>query len=462
MGTGLLQLPPYLAFFVYSVFIVCLFWADRRREAPVSPWLWVPTIWMALGGSRPLDLWFVQPGSSLAAASFEQGSTLEALVYSVLISAGVFILFQRKEKFNLPGLIAANWPLFLLLGYYALAILWSDFPFVSFKRYIKLLGVVIMVLVILTEDDAASAFRTAARRCGYVLLPLSIVLAKYFPSGATYDEWTGVRFVVGIAEDKNTLGQICLVLGLIYLWDLILVWKDRFPKRDWIILFMDVSVLFFAIYLLKMARSATSLVCLTFGSVVLLATSYSSVLKRIGLYIILGSLALLVLNYVFDLYGTMLAALGKDTTMTGRTDIWKQLLSFAENPLFGTGYESFWTPSRLLLIRETRHINEAHNGYLEIYLNTGLVGLFLFSIFLFSAYRRCKEIVRLKPEYGRFAMAFFFTVILYNCAEAAFKALCLLFFVCLTIGLRLPETNDERVVYGAGARAPGLPAGRAL
>jgi len=159
--------------------------------------------------------------------------------------------------------------------------------------------------------------------------------------------------------------------------------------------------------------------------------------------------------------GSVINALGRDPTMTGRTDIWKLLLSLATSPWFGAGYESFWTPSRLLQIQEIRHIDEAHNGYLEIYLNTGLVGLSLFSIFIFSAYRRCREIVSLNPEYGRFAMAFFFTALLYNCAEAAFKGLGLLFFVFLTIGLRLPETNNERVVYGARVRAPGLPVSRA-
>jgi O-antigen ligase len=288
------------------------------------------------------------------------------------------------------------------------------------------------------------------------------VLIKYFEAGVMYDDWTGERMVVGLTEDKNMLGQVCLVFGLIYLWDLLLVWKDGFSKGNRIILITDMFLLFVAMYLLKKSHSMTSLVCLTFGYVVLLSTRYSFFLKRIGLYIIIGSLALLVLNDIFDLYGTILVALGKDPTMTGRTDIWKVLLSFAGNPWFGTGYESFWTGDRLYQIQEIRHIDEAHNGYLEIYLNTGLVGLSLFSIFLFSAYRRCREVVRLRPEYGRFAMAFFFTGMLYNCAEAAFKGLCILFFVFLTIGLRLPETNDERVVYGARAHAPALPAGRAL
>jgi exopolysaccharide production protein ExoQ len=457
-----LNLSPNLALLVYSVFIFCLFWADRRRELPVSSSLWLPMIWMALAGSRTVGLWFAMAGLYSGSGHFEEGNPAEAVVYLVLIFAGVFILFQRKEKFNLSGLIAANWPLFLLLGYYALAILWSDFPFVSFKRYVKFVGVLIMISVILTEHDPILALRTAARRCGFILLPLSIVLIKYFDAGVEYDEWSGERMVIGVAEDKNMLGQVCLVFGLIYSWDIMLQLKERFSKGNRLVLIIDLFLLLLAVYLLLKAHSATSLVCLAFGSVVLFATGYTFVLKRIGLYIIIGSLTLLILNYYFDLYTTILVALKRDPTLTGRTDIWKLLLSLAGNPWFGTGYESFWTGSRVLKIWETHHINEAHNGFLDIYLNTGLVGLSLFSIFLLSTYRRCREIVRLNLEYGRFAMAFFFTALLYNCAEAAFKGRGFLFFVFLTIGLRLAETNNERVVYGVRVRAPGLPADRAL
>jgi len=456
-----LNLPPYLALFVYSVFIFCLLWADHRRELPVSSSLWLPTIWMGLAGSRTVGLWLAMAGIYSGSGHFEEGNPAEAVVYLVLIFAGVFILSRRKGRFNILGLIAPNWPLALLLCYYALAILWSDYPFVSFKRYIKFVGVLIIILVILTEDDPILAFRTAARRCGFILLPLSIVLIKYFAAGVEYDDWSGERLVIGAAEDKNMLGQVCLVLGLIYSWDIILQLKDRFSKDNRLVLITDILLLFLAIYLLLKAHSVTSLVCLTFGCAILFLTRYTFVLKRIGLYIIIILPTLLILNYFFDLYNTITIALGRDPTLTGRTGIWKLLISLAGNPLFGTGYEDFWSGIRMLKILDRYHINEAHNGYLEIYLNTGLIGLSLFSIFIFSVYYRCREIIQLNLEYGRFAVTFFFTALLYNCAEAAFKGKGLLFFVFLTIGLRLPETNYERVVYGVRAQAPGLPVSRA-
>ena len=67
---------------------------------------------MALIGSRPLSTWFGIP------VELEEGSPIERAVYSGLIFAGLIILFQRRSKFSISGLVTANGPLVLLLGYF--------------------------------------------------------------------------------------------------------------------------------------------------------------------------------------------------------------------------------------------------------------------------------------------------------------------------------------------------------
>ena len=75
----------------------------------------------------------------------------------------------------------------------------------------------------------------------------------------------------------------------------------------------------------------------------------------------------------------MIQLLGKDPTLTDRTLLWAELLKVDINPLFGTGFESFWLGERFRSFTASHWWapNEAHNGYLETYLNLGLVGLFL-------------------------------------------------------------------------------------
>ena len=85
--------------------------------------------------------------------------------------------------------------------------------------------------------------------------------------------------------------------------------------------------------------------------------------------------------------------MGKDPTLTGRTETWKILLSQPINPWVGTGFESFWLGDRLRKIWDMKfyenfYINEAHNGYIEVYLNLGLVGASLMCLLLLTGYRR--------------------------------------------------------------------------
>ena len=49
------------------------------------------------------------------------------------------------------------------------------------------------------------------------------------------------------------------------------------------------------------------------------------------------------------------------------------------NPIFGTGFESFWLGERPKQLEGIFFFipNEAHNGYLETYLTLGLIGVFL-------------------------------------------------------------------------------------
>jgi exopolysaccharide production protein ExoQ len=443
-----LHLPPHLALALCIVFILWLFWIDSRRHPRVHSGLWVVVAWMAVNCSRPLSMWFG------ATAGFSEGSPLERSVYSALIFAGLVVLLGRKEKFSFSGLVAENGPLFLLLGYYALSIVWSDYPFISFKRYIKLIGVLVMILVILTDADPVPALRTALRRCGYVAIFLSYTLIKYFPTMAVgYDNWTGARYVTGITNTKNMLGQLCLVFGLCFLWDIIVGRKEQLAKPDRLMLFINSCCLILAIYVLHMSQSDTSLVCMAFGSGVLLATGYDLVRRKIGFYIIAGLLASLSLNWLLDIVPAIVHALGRNMTLTDRTYIWNELLPMAKQNLwFGSGYEMFWTPK----VMDIMQINEAHNGYFDMVLNTGLVGLSLFFIFIVSVYRRCRELLESNPEYGRFAMAFFFTALLYNFTEAAFRGLDIVYFIFLATSFRLPEAFDEHAVYAVrpSARPP--------
>ena len=65
------------------------------------------------------------------------------------------------------------------------------------------------------------------------------------------------------------------------------------------------------------------------------------------------------------------------------------MLALHTNPLLGTGYESFWLGSRLQFVWDATEqgILQAHNGYLEIYINLGWVGVILLGGLIVTGYR---------------------------------------------------------------------------
>ncbi|MGP1274968.1 MAG: O-antigen ligase family protein, partial [Caulobacterales bacterium] len=83
--------------------------------------------------------------------------------------------------------------------------------------------------------------------------------------------------------------------------------------------------------------------------------------------------------------GVLLEALGRDATLTGRTDIWIALMrQIAERPLLGFGYGVFWQvemgPAHWVRLETSWPVPTAHNGWIETALATGLVGVSIAAI----------------------------------------------------------------------------------
>src|SRR5205085_2663946 len=151
---------------------------------------------------------------------------------------------------------------------------------------------------------------------------------------------------------------------------------------SWIIR-ANVALLAMTLSLMSEAGSATSSVCVVLGCLVIAAAHSKTVKRRPAILTVLIPVGLclyllLQFGFEFDIIAALAEAVGRNPDLTGRTHIWSVVLSTNTNPLVGTGYESFWLGSRLRWVWEQAgEVNEAHNGYLETYLNLGLIGVFL-------------------------------------------------------------------------------------
>jgi O-antigen ligase len=449
-------MPPLLALVLTLGFIAVLFRRDFREKADVTSALWLPFFWIVVGpGSRFLSQWLNIFGFHVGAITVEDGSPIDAAFYFILILGGMYVLSRRRV--SVVEFISNNRWLTFYLAYCLLAVLWSDYPFVSLKRWIKLLGDPVMALVILTEPEPMEALIRVAKRAAYVMLPVSILFIKYYPDlGRTFDSWTGAPSNTGIATNKNELGFDCWILGAIIFWHFlhVLRWDRGSEKRSELLLCL--GLLAMNSWLLYMAHSATSLVAFLLSAGVMLFVGSRAVSKqRVGVYIVAGVLAFAVAQYGFGLFSGIVHLLGRNDTLTGRTDIWKALWAWDINPVFGTGFESFWLGDRREKAQEILpFLNEAHNGYLETYLNLGYLGVAITLGMLLATYAKSRRALFRNFEFGRLRLAYLLAFIVYNWTEAAFRLNALPFFMFFLIAIdyprRVPVVEPEVEVVSNG------------
>jgi O-antigen ligase len=315
----------------------------------------------------------------------------------------------------------------LFLAFCLISVLWSDFPFVALKRWIKGIGSMVMVLVILTDPQPLEATKRFFARAAFILLPLSALLILLEPGlGTEYDPVTGVTYFIGVTTQKNALGLTSMVCGLGSLWLFLCAYEERRGRERVRHLIAFGSILLTALWLLRKCDSMTSFSCLVIAGTVMIVTTNRWVSKSSkNVHILVGcAVAIAVFAAFIDESGGLLHLLGRNATLTGRTDIWKAVLFLNPNPFFGTGYESFWLGNRLQRVWEIigyRGVAEAHNGYLETYINLGWTGLVLLLMLLASGYRHAVMALRNDPYAGRMSIAFFTASIIFNLSEAGFK-----------------------------------------
>src|SRR2546426_7213329 len=178
-------MPSGLAAVVCAAGILGLFLLDRDRTSRTSPALWVPAAWLAIAAARDISQWFNTVLVTDSPDQLLEGSPVDRVIYAGLLVAGLVVLVSRAERAR--SLLRANWPLIVFFLFCAISVLWSDYPFVAFKRWTKALGNLVMVLVVLTERDPPAAVRQLLTRTGFLLIPLSVLLIKYFPEAVLAD-----------------------------------------------------------------------------------------------------------------------------------------------------------------------------------------------------------------------------------------------------------------------------------
>jgi len=414
---------------------------------------------MLAAASKPLGVWFGMTGDA------ESGSPADRFFLIGLALSNAAVVFHRRFAF-LASLRQNGW-LLALLAYMLISTAWSDISLIALRRLARDSIVLVVAAAVMSEKDPRAALESILRRTAYVLVPSSLLLIKYYPRlGVEYGRWSGALTWIGVTDQKNTLGRLCLVSAFFLIWSLYRHRHSLFQARHRWSVWGDTSVLFITLILIKGpegAYSATSLATLAIGLFTLTMLGW---LRRGNVAIptnvaFIGAAVVIVYGLAVPFYGganlgALSSSLGRNETLTGRTNTWAELVPVVKaHVVLGHGFGSFWTTSR----RTFYDMSHGHNGYLDTMLELGAAGMGVYTLWLLSCARKFADAVSVDHHWAHFALSFLMMALVYNYTESALNGLAhpltaLLVLLSFSIPPRLNETARRDVIGRKRQRGP--------
>jgi O-antigen ligase len=312
--------------------------------------------------------------------SNEEGSTALTHVFFLPLYAIVACIivthprgFSRIARRALPALA--------LVGLACLSTFWSIDPSLSLRRGVSLLAPTAVGIVITLRFGTREFLRLLALSLGIAAI-FSIVVALLLPAqGVMYfGAWNGVY------ENKNSLGR-AMALEVAAL-ALVALDAKRYRMLAWLGVAGTLGLVFLSGSIGSLMAAVAVLILLPFFRA--LRLRLTTTLAVCATSILLGAILITV---VLSNPEPVFALLGRDPTLTGRTEIWAAaLVSIAERPWLGYGHNAFWQgwagPSIELVSAIGWESPNSHNGLVDLWLELGLVGVLTFLLGLGIAARR--------------------------------------------------------------------------
>ena len=303
-----------------------------------------------------------------------QGSLATNTIWIVIYIVAFYLLY-RSSGVRLA--LRKNLPFIMILAVSVGSVFWSEAPKLTILHSGALVGSTIVGMYFGLRFTLIQQLRLLAVMFGIAAL-LSVIFCLFLPAyGIGVGDFEGLW--QGIYPHKNTLGNnmamaftVFLVLGAVR------------PSYRWI-KFVLTGI---ALVLVVLADSVTSLfVCASVLCVFFIFKFFRSrVRRRWPYFLALSAVAAGAVTYCVFNFSDILYRVGRDENMTGRFLIWSLVwTAISTHPVLGYGYGAFWRglegPSADLWdALGSQFLFHAHNGFLDIWVDIGLVGLGVFLV----------------------------------------------------------------------------------
>ncbi|HEX4871870.1 MAG TPA: O-antigen ligase family protein [Nevskiaceae bacterium] len=341
----------------------------------------------------------------------------------LMIGAAIVLWRYQLAVFMVPSL---NLPLVALLLWCLTSMLWSVDPAATLRRSVKIIGFFALFWALCLAAWHPRRFENLVRGAASLLLLASLGLVLVKPAWGVTDYVEHAGLWRGIMQNKNTLGNVSALTLIVW----VQAWAARRLPLRWTLPGIGLCLL-----CLLGARSTTAILCGGLGSLIVIALLRAPLDLRgrwLGVWMIAVIGVVLPIWFVAVFLGTpsvtgvigpIAGLFGKDATLTGRSDIWVLVLDYwRDHALLGSGYGSFWLglkgPSGVIAEELGWIPFQAHNGYIDILNELGLVGLILLAAWFLVHLQGLREVHRFDPPVAALHLALFVYALIYNISES--------------------------------------------
>lgn len=311
----------------------------------------------------------------------EQGNILQQLVsLSLFAASGLYLLknWQIALKMLSPLLI-------LLLGWQFVTVFTSDYSAIAFRRYIFSITAIVTAMAWVILPENTQHFQKMIKYLSLFILLLSYFGVIFMPEISIHNMAEVLELVNagswrGHFAHKNIAGPAMIVL---IIYNLYLLRKEDF-------LIPAINIILATIFLIySNNKTSIGLVLIALLVAQIIRTVRILPLQLLAFFIPIILMAALTIGTVlnFSLYDLVSSAIS-DPSFTGRTDIWKFAFEqLRAHPWIGFGFDTFWNMSNLVnggydIETWAARAGHAHNGYINLALSSGAIGVILFAIWM--------------------------------------------------------------------------------
>ena len=357
----------------------------------------------------------------------------------------MFLILARVERFVYfckNNLIIIG---FLLIPLFS--VFWSIAPDVTARRGVALIGTSLFAMYLAFALSVERVIRILA--VVYAITAIgSVLIIAILPAYGTHQFGEYAGLWRGLYAQKNEFGATMAMAVIVIFLCPKYTSRERLLGRIFVVL---------CLLLLVMSESRAALI--SFSCVCAIALAVQRASGR-GSKTSVKAFLLIVTSIIVGMIvlknaGPILEMIGKDPTLSGRTDVWALALDrAADRPLLGFGYRAYWIEgNKARLMAEESwadNINHGHNTYLDLFVELGFLGIFAFMVTLGILIFKILSRIKYSNDYiNIWAMSSMCFILIRGSAEstilqhADINWILFVYFFSLFAAYRIPSRNQS-------------------